>query len=87
VWSRTPSSPPPGVFSHLRFAVVARLRPEEAREFLVDFAVAGFVERSGSGWRLTPEGRAISTTLATGIWPEEADYRCEPELRAPRRAA
>lgn len=55
-----------GRFTVLQFAVVAKLTPKEAREYLEGpegFEELGVVERVAGGWRFTEKGLAIAASF------------------------
>jgi hypothetical protein len=61
--TRPVGRPAGGIFTPRQFAASARLTPEEARAYLVDFAAEGVVERCPGGWRLTAKGRHVGRDL------------------------
>jgi hypothetical protein len=44
--------------------VNGRLSPEQAEQFLADFADRGVVVRHDGGWALTPAGHSLAATWA-----------------------
>jgi hypothetical protein len=59
------------VFTVSHLAEAAGLSATRALEFLEGFAEVGLVERTRGGWRLTDEGRSVTSAFATSSQPPE----------------